>query len=859
MKIKSIFGAVLAAAAVMMMSTAVWAKITAYDYTDPADNTQGKELVLDKDVTWEEIRQYSDKEDVLYVFATANFEMPEDCLGIFYDYSNLRYVDFSNAKEYHPTRLRSMFANCGELKTVDFGPIKTEKTEDMSDMFYSCHSLKTIDLSGFDTSSVKDMSGMFHRCTALGSIDVSGFDTSSAENMHQMFAQCYELTSLDLSSFTVGTNTDVGEMFYDSSVGVIKLGKNFTNIPAGAKLKNGTGWTSENGYTSTASGSYAVIGNTEEGLWISNDYLESFLNSLGGSGTESDPYIITAYDDLRFLVKIIDKFKGDVSDKDFYIQLSSDDEISEIVMAGYSAIEITGGENICLDLNGVDIAQGSHLSNAKDSMFYIKNGKMTVKDSIGSGSMLCGLYPLKASMVNSCDYAMFRLDTNGKLEINSGLYDADYFYNKVIATTPDFYHKSAYDTEFQMDEGCPLGALTINGGTFKTKVESVLTCGIINGGDFNGSYRFTNDSLNGSASGYYGTKGIIYNCTLNGTLLHKDSGEGVISSKSGVKINGVLQTSYANTLNGNDIIIGQMYQVTFNRNGHGTTPVAQDVFWGDTASAPAMSNVSGYVFTGWYVRPTAVERFKYDFGTPVTEDITLYAGWQGDCTVTFDVGEGMGISPETQYIPAGSKATCPDEPRYLGYVFIGWYTSSESFSDRTKFDFDSEVTGDVTLYALWKEPVSGQITLKIRDTATYGAYYGDDIILVAPEDFEKDYSWTVTKSDGTTTEVSTGRSLAIQSYCPAGAQSTFTVTGKVWNPLRGIYATESASFKLIVVNKPGDYAGNGLWDKYDASFILKYINGTRSFSEESLNLSETNNDGRIDMLDVVNILNAMEA
>lgn len=559
------------------------------------------------------------------------------------------------------------------------------------------------------------------------------------------------------------------------------------------------------------------------------------------------------------MVKIIDKFSGDVSGKDIYIQLSadSDDEISESLCGSYDAIEITSGENICLDTNGVSLIQSSALNDTAGSMFRIRNGKMTVENS----SIHCWLHPRNYVSGTSYDYAMFRLDKNGKLEINSGEYNADYYYNKVIAAAADLYQKSAYDSDNEYvlaSEGCPEGALVINGGTFKTRIGSVLTGGIINGGDFNGSYRFTNDSKSSSASGYYGAKGVINKCTLNGTFIHSDSGDEAISSKSGVKSNGVLQSApYAEPLTGSDIVIDRMYTVTFDTNGRGTAPAAQEVFCGDKAVKPADPAASGYVFKGWYKFNNSSDRFRYDFDTPVTADLTLYGIWQGDSIVTFDVGEGMGISPALQCIPAGGKAVCPKEPRYMGYVFMGWYTDNTVY--RTKFDFDSEVTEDITLYALWKEPVSGQITLKTRDLTTYGAYSGDEIILVAPEDFEKDYSWTVTTSDGTTTELSTGKSFKIPySYRTAGTQSTFKVTGKVWNSNRGIYVTESASFKLIVVNKPGDCATNGLWDKYDASFILKYISGTRSFSEESLNLSETNNDGSIDMLDVVNVLKAME-
>jgi uncharacterized repeat protein (TIGR02543 family) len=69
------------------------------------------------------------------------------------------------------------------------------------------------------------------------------------------------------------------------------------------------------------------------------------------------------------------------------------------------------------------------------------------------------------------------------------------------------------------------------------------------------------------------------------------------------------------------------YTVTFDANGHGTAPKPQIVEEGRTATKPSDPAADGYTFGGWYTDSKCTE--AYDFSTPVTADITLYAKWTG--------------------------------------------------------------------------------------------------------------------------------------------------------------------------------------------------------------------------------------
>ena len=71
------------------------------------------------------------------------------------------------------------------------------------------------------------------------------------------------------------------------------------------------------------------------------------------------------------------------------------------------------------------------------------------------------------------------------------------------------------------------------------------------------------------------------------------------------------------------------YTVTYESNGGSTVP-SQTVKYNETANKPADPTKSGYTFAGWYTEAKLTN--KYDFATPVTGNITLYAKWTRNYT-----------------------------------------------------------------------------------------------------------------------------------------------------------------------------------------------------------------------------------
>ena len=68
-------------------------------------------------------------------------------------------------------------------------------------------------------------------------------------------------------------------------------------------------------------------------------------------------------------------------------------------------------------------------------------------------------------------------------------------------------------------------------------------------------------------------------------------------------------------------------------------------------------------------------------------------------TVTFNAYGGF-PTPDEQHVKSGEKAVLPAEPTLKGHTFAFWYLGDDE-ENATAYDFDTPVTGDITLTAKW--------------------------------------------------------------------------------------------------------------------------------------------------------------
>ena len=146
--------------------------------------------------------------------------------------------------------------------------------------------------------------------------------------------------------------------------------------------------------------------------------------------------------------------------------------------------------------------------------------------------------------------------------------------------------------------------------------------------------------------------------------------------------------------------IENKYTLTFDANG-GTgsmTPIA-DLTGEYTLPSNGFTAPSGKQFKGWSLTTDGAIVTKVD----MTENKTVYAIWEDipvvTYTVTFDVNGGTSVA--SQNVNAGEKATEPTPaPTKEGFTFDGWY---EDATLNTKFDFNTQIVSEITLYAKWIE------------------------------------------------------------------------------------------------------------------------------------------------------------
>ena len=157
------------------------------------------------------------------------------------------------------------------------------------------------------------------------------------------------------------------------------------------------------------------------------------------------------------------------------------------------------------------------------------------------------------------------------------------------------------------------------------------------------------------------------------------------------------------------------YVVTFDPGYDGGKTSTQRVGVGSSITVPDDPTRDGYVFLGWYVGDN-----KVDVTYKPSDDVTITAKWQKHSTggggsvaptpktytVTFDDGVSH-TADLTEKVTSGSKVAKPADPTLKGYVFKGWFADAAL---TTAYDFDTPVTGDLTLFAKWALATTDPLT-----------------------------------------------------------------------------------------------------------------------------------------------------
>ena len=194
----------------------------------------------------------------------------------------------------------------------------------------------------------------------------------------------------------------------------------------------------------------------------------------------------------------------------------------------------------------------------------------------------------------------------------------------------------------------------------------------------------------------------------------------------------------------------------------------------------------GTNFIGWYTDPDFVNMF--DYSTPITKDIDLYARFS--FVVTFDYMNG---TKSNMYIAADKDGALLNKnrvphPTSVGYDFKGWCKDSKCIVE-WDYTFDS-VSSDVTLYAKWTG-VEAKVNFLYWDQSTesWKTFKGTE----TPADLIKE------DLKDTITEVGEDYIDALRNtYTRSGSEPSYTYELKTESLFKEIDSTNEREYKYVI-------------------------------------------------------------
>ena len=148
----------------------------------------------------------------------------------------------------------------------------------------------------------------------------------------------------------------------------------------------------------------------------------------------------------------------------------------------------------------------------------------------------------------------------------------------------------------------------------------------------------------------------------------------------------------------------QQHTVSYHANGGDGTPnpATQEINHNDIiATAPTVSR-NGYTLNAQWNTQADGKGESFSFGsggTPVTANMDLYAQWTiNQYTVSYNFNRGDGTVPATETVNYKGTAPKPSDPTRSGHAFTGWFDAA---SGGSVYNFGTEVTADIDLYAQW--------------------------------------------------------------------------------------------------------------------------------------------------------------
>lgn len=146
--------------------------------------------------------------------------------------------------------------------------------------------------------------------------------------------------------------------------------------------------------------------------------------------------------------------------------------------------------------------------------------------------------------------------------------------------------------------------------------------------------------------------------------------------------------------------------------GYVRLPAAGGVSYTYTISPSLLYRIDKVIYNGTDVTSSVVDN---TFAAPPTtgnDNLSVSFNLIGSGTPTYKLtfySNGHGTDPAVQYVLSGYKAYEPSLAKEGDWTFYGWYKNNVCSEDQ-KFDFNTAITSDMDLYALWKQDEKTSVT-----------------------------------------------------------------------------------------------------------------------------------------------------
>ncbi len=136
--------------------------------------------------------------------------------------------------------------------------------------------------------------------------------------------------------------------------------------------------------------------------------------------------------------------------------------------------------------------------------------------------------------------------------------------------------------------------------------------------------------------------------------------------------------------------------ITFNVDGNTYSTIS--VKKGNSFTLPSVSK-NGYRLEAWYSNSNFTASSLYKSGDTFESNITLYAHFIEQCTITFKSKDGSKTLATVSNDKGASLTDIPGAEYISGYKFLYWSASKNG----SEFDFGNIINSNITLYAVYQE------------------------------------------------------------------------------------------------------------------------------------------------------------